>query len=144
MPIIGALQVGPISLYRLSSDWVEGNGFINGAINPDRGTGQGATWGCSVDNNIRNTLTDCATSWDMLNNSTLPFVSLPTATNTIVNNQTGTIDFNVTTDLNDFLNSSSSNFGWILKKDDESLSGEVSFGSKESQFAPQLIITTQN
>lgn len=133
-----------ISLHRFMTDWTEGNGFINGAISPNRGTGQGATWGCAVDANIRNTLTDCITNWDMLNSTSWPFNNSVTSVNNISNNQTGTIDFDVTSDVSNFLNNSSNNFGWILKKEDESLSGEVSFGSRESITPPQLIITTQN
>ena len=66
-----------------------------------------------------------------------------TATATITNNQTGVIELDVTSDVQSFLNGSSQNFGWLLKKVDEGDTGRVNFGSKESSNFPKLIISFQ-
>jgi hypothetical protein len=72
-----------------------------------------------------------------------PFVTTPTATTIVAKNQTGTVSFDVTSDVQSFLNGTNQNDGWIVKLDNESASGNVEFGSKESSTPPQLIITSQ-
>lgn len=128
---------------RLLDTWTEGNGFIQGNSTPTRGTGSGVTWNCATDSNILNTGTNCSglTAWDMTDSSSWPFVSTPTATTTITNGQTGTVSLDVTSDVKSFLHGTNTNDGWIVKLDNESLSGKVDFGSRESGTPPQLIIT---
>ena len=132
-----------VDVHRLISDWVEGNGTEN-----DRGTGSGATWNCAIDSDIHNTLKNCsgATEWEMgqpNNPSVHPWIETASATQTINNNQSGIVEFDVTTDVTEFLQGPSSNYGWIMKKTDEGQPGQVSFGSRESGSIPQLVITYQ-
>lgn len=134
-----------VELDRLFQDWSEGNGYVNGNSTPDRGTGSGVTWKCASDSNISNNTKDCTTAntWDMTNAANFPFSSSPTATTLITNHQTGTVSLDVTSDVQAFLNGNNQNYGWILKRTDESTTGKVYFGSKESGNEPILIITPQ-
>lgn len=129
-----------IDVDKLNHSWVEGNGtwFQNGY----RGIGSGVTWNCSVDSDIPNDSADCSgsTAWDMLDESSWPFDDTPTATATITNNETGTVTFNVSSDVQAFLNGTANN-GWLIRKDDESQEGDLQFGSRESAYVPQLVIT---
>lgn len=133
-----------IDLHRLISDWAEGNGTDN-----DRGTGSGATWSCAIDSLIQNTAKDCSgsTEWEMgqPNNPLVhPWIATASATQTITNNQTGIVEFDVTADVAAFANGSSNNYGWIIKKTAEGQNGQVSFGTKEgSGVAAELVITYQ-
>jgi|WetSurMetagenome_2_1015567.scaffolds.fasta_scaffold00385_8 hypothetical protein len=133
-----------IDLTRFIHDWEEGNGYIVGNSPSNRGTDSGVTWNCAIDANINNHNDDCSgtTVWDMNNSSFWPFISTPTATTTINNNQTGTITFDVTSDIQSFVNGTNQNYGWLLKKTDEGANGRIEFGSKESASSPKLIITT--
>lgn len=132
----------PIDVHRMAQAWAEGNGSVN--YNGYRGTGSGVTWDCATDSNIANNSTNCtgSTAWDMIDPGSWPFVSTPTATSTITNNQSGNVSFNVTSDVQAFLNGTTNN-GWIIRKDDESQDGDIQFGSKESSNSPKLVITDQ-
>jgi len=77
----------------------------------------------------------------MSNSSLWPFASAVTASSTITNNQSGVVEFDVTSDVQSFLSGSNQNYGWLLKKTDEGANGRVQFGSKESANAPKLVIT---
>jgi N-acetylneuraminic acid mutarotase len=129
-----------INLNRMEQGWTEGNGSYN--YNKNRGTGSGVTWDCATDDNITNQSDNCSgsTSWDMIDQDSWPFSETPTATTTITNNQSGTISFNVTSDIKAFLNGTANN-GWIIMKDNEMQDGDIQFGSKESIYSPKLIIT---
>jgi hypothetical protein len=132
-----------VDLHRLISDWIEGNGTEN-----DRGTGNGATWNCAIDSLIQNLVKDCSdsTEWEMAqpnNPSVHPWIETPTDTQTITNNQTGIIEYDVTQDVTQYLDGSTNNYGWLLKKTNEAQAGQAEFGTKESQFTPQLTITYQ-
>ena len=131
-----------IDLHRLTTDWMEGNGFIVGNQPSDRGTGSGVTWNCTIDTDIHNQNDDCSgtTAWDMTHDTSWPFISTPTATANITNNETGVVSFDVTGDIQAFL-SGTANDGWIIKKTNEGQNGLIEFGSKESTSAPQLVIT---
>jgi hypothetical protein len=76
----------------------------------------------------------------MSNGSLWPFVSTPTVTATITNNQAGTVKFNVTSDIQSFISNSNKNYGWLVKKTNEGQNGQVSFSSKEGANSPKLII----
>lgn len=132
-----------IDIHRLTSAWAEGNGFIVGNTPSYRGTGAGVTWNCAIDTNIANQSADCngSTAWNMSNSSLWPFAAIPTDTQTITNNQSGTVSFDVTADVQSFVHGSSQNDGWIIKKTNEGQNGMVEFGSKESATSPQLLIT---
>ncbi len=133
----------PISLHRLIQDWTEGNGFNDGNNPSFRGTGNGITWSCSTDSNIQNTSKNCTggDEWNMTNSSLWPFASAATATTTITNNQTGVVEFDVTSDVQSFISGANTNTGWLLKKVDEGQNGRVEFGTKESGNTPTLIIS---
>lgn len=134
----------PVAVHRFTKNWDEGNGFVDSHTPIDRGTGNGVTWNCAVDSNISNQAKNCSgtTEWNMSNSSLWPFASAATATSTITNNQTGTVSFDVTADVQAFVNGSTQNYGWLLKKVDEGANGQIEFGTKESANSPQLIITT--
>ncbi len=72
-----------------------------------------------------------------------PWAQSASATQTITNSQSGVVEFDVTRDVAAFLNGTQPNYGWIIKKTDEGQNGQVSFGTKESTFSPQLIVTYQ-
>lgn len=132
-----------IDIHRLTSDWTEGNGTES-----DRGLGEGATWNCAIDNLIENQTKGCngITEWEMgqpNNPAVHPWIETATATQMITNNQTGTVEFDVMTDIEEFHSGNINNYGWIVKKANEGQAGMVSFGTKESQFSPELIITYQ-
>lgn len=132
-----------IDVHRLLTNWTEGNGTEN-----DQGTGSGVTWSCATDSNIDNSSKNCSgsTEWEMgqpNNPSVHPWAQPASATQTITNNQTGVVEFDVTSDVASFLNSTNQNYGWLIKKTNEGLSGNVSFGTKESTSAPQLVVTYQ-
>jgi hypothetical protein len=131
-----------IDVHRVLKTWAEGDGTEN-----DRGTGLGTTWACATDNQISNQAKDCsgATEWEMAqpnNPATHPWLETPTATQLITNDQSGVVEFDVTTDIVAFLDNIF-NYGWLVKKTNEGQNGQVSFGTKESAFTPQLIITYQ-
>jgi hypothetical protein len=101
-----------------------------------RGTGSGVTWNCAIDSNISNTQKDCTgeTAWNMNSPSHWPFISTPTDSLTILNDPNVvngyTIDYsldmtgvpqgvNVTEDVEYFMEHPEENFGWIIKKRDE-------------------------
>lgn len=128
-----------IDVHRLVKDWVEGDGLETNY----RGTGSGATWECAVDSNIANQSKNCSgtTEWEM-GNGTKPWILTATDTETITSNQTGVVEFDVTADVQAYMNGTS-NSGWIIKKTEEGSNGQVSFGTKESTSVPQLVVTYQ-
>lgn len=133
-----------IEVDRITHDWSEGNGYVNGNPTPNRGTGSGVTWNCASDTNISNNTKDCSSSniWDMDNSANWPFAT-PTATSLITNHESGIVSFDVTSDIQSFLNNTNQNYGWLLKKSDEGIAGKIDFGSKENGNGPVLIITPQ-
>jgi hypothetical protein len=132
-----------VDVHRLLANWAEGNGTEN-----DRGTGLGATWSCAIDSLIQNQAKNCAgvTEWEMgqPNNPLVhPWAQTASATQTITNNQSGVVEYDVTADLTSFLAGTHGNYGWLVKKTSESQNGMVSFGTKESPVVPQLVVTYQ-
>lgn len=137
-----------ISVYRLTSAWAEGNGFVDRGSPPNRGSGAGATWACAIDADISDQGKDCAgaTEWEMgmPNQPELhPWTEPATANALIQNGQTGTVSFDVTQDVQVFLAVPSSNQGWIVKKDVEGQPGLVEFGSRETPNGPRLVLTVE-
>jgi hypothetical protein len=132
-----------VDVHRLLNDWAEGNGTED-----DRGTGSGATWACAADANIANQEQDCSgpTEWIMGQPNNIPahpWASAPTDTKTITNGLSGVVEYNVTADVAAFADGSADNFGWLIRKTLEGQSGSVSFGTKESQYVAQLVVTYQ-
>jgi hypothetical protein len=129
-----------IDAHRLLVNWAEGNDKET-----ERGNGPGATWNCAVDSEIFNQVKNCSGSdeWEMdqpNNPSVHPWLATPSATQVISNGQSGTVDFDVTADVQAFMTGASSNFGWLLKKTNENQNGMVSFGSREN-ISPHLVVT---
>jgi hypothetical protein len=136
-----------ISVYRLTSDWAEGNGFNSEGSPPTRGSGPGATWACAVDSEIANQTDNCSgsTTWEMRkpNQPELhPWMQQATGSALISNGQLGSVTFDVTADVQAFL-AGTANSGWIVKKEVEGQPGYVNFGSRESNSAPLLILEIQ-
>jgi len=122
-----------IEVHRLNTGWTEGNGVDN-----VKGTGQGVTWRCATDSNITNSVPDCNSQW-----SGSSFIAEPSDTIQITNNTKGVwLEFDVTDDVNYFLDSNTTNnFGWTIKKTNEQTSGGIAFSSKESNsYQPQLVL----
>lgn len=135
-----------ISVFRLTKEWVEGNGFVDGGLPPSRGSGEGATWACAVDSDIADVTKDCsgATEWEMgMPSQPLlhPWVEPSTATVLITNGLSGTVSFDVTADVQAFLSGSVPNDGWIVKKDVEGAAGLVELASREAGNGPRLVLT---
>ncbi len=127
-----------IDAHRLTEGFAEGNGKDSGLPNNQstRGTGEGATWNCATDILIQNQNDDCSTQW---NGGTFAAATAPSVT--ILNNQTGEMEWDVTQDV---LNNS---FQWLIKKTSEAQAGGVEFYSREgaadagnSALAPRLIL----
>ena len=101
----------PVSLHRLKQSSAE----------------YSATWNCAIDATVYNQAADCsgATAWDMgtADAAAQPWVTAATATATITNNQTGTVSFDVTTDVAAILTNSWAGTGWLIKKVDEAQNG---------------------
>ena len=119
-----------LDLHRLTQAWTE----------------NGATWNCAIDSNPANSSADCSgpTDWQMGGAGPNPWDAAPTSTILIANQQVGRVTFDVTADLQKFLDESSpnygQNYGWLLKKTEEGQSGHIEFGSKESTSPPRLIL----
>ena len=131
-----------IDVHRLTTDWpVEGNGW--NLVKGIRGSGPGVTWNCPSDTKIQNLVVDCSTKWNGGKFAT------KTTSVLIKNNMVGWIEFDVKADVEKFLKPTgdpgrASNFGWLIKKTDESKLGLASFASREaSSNAPQLVLTFQ-
>lgn len=115
-----------IGAHKVLEDWHEGNGWNLG--NSVAGTGSGVTWGCAIDSDISNNQNDCATQWDGGS-----FQSTATGSALIMNNLVNQwVEFNVTSDVQVFLDGTEPNYGWLIKKASESLNGAVQFASKEA------------
>jgi DNA-binding beta-propeller fold protein YncE len=126
-----------IESHKMISNWTEGNGISK----TSRGSGQGVTWNCSTDTDITNKLVDCLSVWN--GGSFSGITDSKIIKNSMVNQW---IEFNVTSDVDSFLDGNpNDNFGWVIKKSDETNSGLVGFASKEndgnSSLAPQLVLT---
>ena len=120
----------------LTATWVEGNGYNENIVVPIKGTGHGVTWSCADDTNINNNNKDCTTSW---NGGKFGAVS---STVNITNGKSGWISFDVKGNVQAFLGAPSTNYGWMIKKSDESKLGLITFASSESSAnTPQLVLT---
>jgi len=125
-----------IDLHRMIVAWEEGNG-INSLVpgrTQYRGDGAGATWNLAVDADISNSREDLGVDWEMgkpRQPDLHPWVPEPTATSVITNSMGGgmTIEWDVTDDVLAFL-SSTPNCGWIIKKTNEGLPGQILFASR--------------
>lgn len=100
-----------VDAHRLTQSWTE----------------LGATWNCTDDSDTSNQFEDCvqANSWEMGASPEAeprPWEGDPTATALITNGLTGAVSFDVTADVQAFLAGEKANFGWIIKRTDDSAS----------------------
>jgi hypothetical protein len=107
----------------------------------------GATWNCAIDLDTANHGPDCpGGEWEMGKpNDPLvhPWVSTPTATALIRNEQAGEVSFDVTQDVQAFAGDTEVNAGWLIRKVEEGLSGRIDFWSREGAIPGLLVITVQ-
>jgi len=124
-----------IDIHKLAANWVEGNGWNVG--NNIRGTGSGVTWNCAIDTDISNPQANCNPTWNGGN-----FVSTTTDSMLITNGLVYQfIEFDVTADVQAFLDGTGQNNGWIIKKTQDSQSGSLDFTSREGTTNnPELVI----
>lgn len=122
---------GGIDLLRMNRDWQE----------------NGATWVCANDTNSSILLNSCtsANNWSMQpgGSSPQPFVTAATDRQPVFTGGLTTISFDVTQDVQAFLNNEAVNHGWMLAGFNTPLGGEwVNFGSRQGPAAsrPQLIV----
>ncbi len=145
----GAAPSPTITLYRLSNDW--GEGIAGNTSTGPNGVGQGfaaadgdATW------NARHFSATFPTLWttpggDFAATSSASAAIIGTTLNTPY---TWGSTPALVADVQSWLIDSTSNFGWILKTDDETIASNVrSFWSRESartgqsSFSPQLLVS---
>ncbi|MEZ4415018.1 MAG: DNRLRE domain-containing protein [Gemmatimonadota bacterium] len=118
-----------VGAYRMLRSWTELGATFNCADDPDPGNG---TFDCAP-----------ADQWDMAAAPGTEFAGEPTDTLLFVNDQTGSVQFDVTADVQAFLNGSAPHFGWILARTDEDSGGKVEFDSKEGVNAPVLRVEVE-
>ena len=133
---------GTIEIRRMNRHWPEGVGLdsILGAHGP--------SWRCADDQDTTvagNATNNCAASdlWGMTSSvpNPLPFVSTVTDTEPLFTATTTQARFNVTADVQAFLNGNP-NYGWIVMGNTSASSGtSVNFGSRETEKAPVLRLT---
>ena len=125
-----------IDVHHITTPWAEGNGWNLGGNNT-RGTGDGTTWKCPTDTDISDSNPDCSTQW-----SGGDFESTITDSVLITNGLEAVyIEFDVTDDVQAFVDDTTTNNGWIIKKTQEGQSGRLQFASSENAANnPELVI----
>jgi hypothetical protein len=103
-------------------------------------TEAGATWNCGIDTIPTNSQPNCATQW-----AGGAFAEEPSDTVLQTNGTTGWVTFDVTADVLSFL-SGTANDGWIVKKSDESQSGQVDYTSRQGTAGqhPRLVLAVES
>jgi hypothetical protein len=129
-----------VSAHRLLTGWTEGNGTNSEVPHwaQFRGSGPGATWSCPTDTNVANQVADPLGGllWKGGNGKTSgdpPFYAPATAPGAGHDNTMGVgtvLAFDVTQDVLD-----GAEFGWLIKKDNESQSGKVTYYTREGALA---------
>ena len=129
-----------VDAHRLLVDWTEGNGrndVMVGGGPGFRGTGEGITWNCGKDLNIANQSANCSALWNGGN------YAAATAPGTLHSNGLfGEVFWDVTADV-----LAGANFGWLIRKQNESQNGQVRYYSREgailagnASLAPRLVL----
>ncbi|MEP0825047.1 MAG: tandem-95 repeat protein, partial [Nitrososphaera sp.] len=123
-----------ISAHVLTRYWEEGNGS-NELSGRSTGNGPGATWHCAIDSEIKNNKPDCSDKWqggEFEGSSDEIYIT---------NGMTGEwVEFDVTSDVIKFISGEKTNYGWLIKKDQENLHGALSFASSETDNGPRLVL----
>jgi hypothetical protein len=136
-----------VAAHRLNVEWAEGNGAQLDIQPPawTRGTGSGATWNCAVDSNIANIFKNCSgvTEWSVNDAAPAgPWDATATDAVTITTGQSGLVEWNVTADVQAFLDGATTNNGWILRRVDSAGLGDAHFATRESGAnAAELVLT---
>jgi hypothetical protein len=115
-----------VNLLRMTQQWTE----------------TGATWNCAIDSDTSNETKDCTTAAWSMGASPLPWATPYTATVLLEGGESGWLEFDVTADVRAFVAGTSNNYGWILKKANENLSGRAAFRSREHEMKPALVLRT--
>ena len=120
-------QPREVGLHRLLKPWTE----------------NGATWLCGNDSNTSNSRPDCGSSgWNpLLNNGT--FVDRASSTVTVPASRTGSVAFDVTSDVRSLLANPAGNFGWVIKTNPGVLEF-ADFASSESATPPVLLLDVRH
>ena len=118
-----------VDIHRLTQAWTE----------------FGATWNCAHDPDTTNQRPDCipADDWEMgkKNQPQLhPWVQAPTDTTLITKFQTGTVSYDVTSDVQSYLAGQTPNLGWIIRKTEEGQAGRIEFATRETGSGPRLVL----
>ncbi len=111
----------PIDVHRMTADWTE----------------LGATFNCAIDTNTGNGSPDCGMQW-----AGGTYNPAATATMSQTNGLVGVyVSFDVTADVAAYL-IATPNYGWIVKKQDESQNGSVEYTSREGTIGqrPRLVL----
>jgi hypothetical protein len=113
-----------VDALRLTADWTE----------------LGATWNCRIDSNTANSSADCSPQWNGGS-----FATTATASKLHTNNLTGWVQFDVTADVRAFL-TGTLNYGWVIKKTDESQNGQVDYTSRQGTAGngPRLVLVVES
>lgn len=124
------LNVGqPIDIHRVVTPW----------------EALGATWNCAVDTDPANIFANCggATAWDMdaANPANRPYEPSATDSALAATNYGGEMLFDVAADVSTFLDGSTQNNGWLIRKPDQPWLGFISFFSIEGGVPPRLELT---
>ena len=145
-PVLGVGNDRYVGAHRLTVPWEEGNGRNLGQSNRDklRGFGPGVTWNCAIDAEVSNSRPDSDSRW---NGGWLAAIEVPTAVALHVNGMTGEVTWDVTADILAVLSMGEAEVSWLVKLENEKLSGKVIYYSKEGAVdagdptvAPRLIL----
>jgi hypothetical protein len=131
-----------VSVYPLTTPWVEGNGRAYKVLpfsHRFRGSGSGSTWQRDTDTNIANLVANGGTAWTGASSKVGPATAPPVLAR---DDMEGTLEFDVTDDVLDGAQN-----GWLIRKNHENRASRISFYSKEgaaakgdSELAPRLIL----
>lgn len=114
-----------VDVHRMTTAWTE----------------TGASWSCANDTVPGNSTLNCATEdrWTM-GMAPLPYAAPAAATQLVANNFAGYVTFDVTGDVSAILADPATNLGWLIKLQNESLSGSLVLRSHDLSDPPRLII----
>ncbi len=114
-----------VAAHRMTRAWTEG----------------GATWNCANDTNVGNNVPNCSGNTWSMTSGTRPYVTTAVAQALIVNNQTGVVSLNVTSDVQAFLAGQATNHGWLIKLASETQTGTAVFWSRQATTKPRLVLS---
>lgn len=103
-------------------------------------TETGATWNCAIDTRLDDNRADCSSLWNGGS-----FLAAATATVPHTRETRGPVRFDVTADVVAFL-AGAANQGWLLKKENEALSGRIDYVSREgvaAERASRLVVVVE-